>query len=101
MKTISTSIALRLNLVSVSEFFAKRGYVIHEQNDSSLHLSKPGTTFTTSLKRIPLELSFLVSDNQTDVSLAYGALVLFDTGDLKKETDRITEQIDQFRDELV
>ncbi|MBF0196914.1 MAG: hypothetical protein HQL32_04360 [Planctomycetes bacterium] len=62
---------------------------------------KPGSSFTISMKRIPLELSIELRETSSNISLSYGTWVLFDTGDLKKELARIVHQIEQNSHELV
>jgi hypothetical protein len=61
---------------------------------------KPGTIFTLSLKRAPLELCIRLRGDQTEVLLSYGMWVLFDTGDLKKELSRVVSQIDKYKHDL-
>ncbi len=100
MKSKSQTISYALNLSLCSDFFLQRGYYLHELNNSEIWLFKPGTSFTVSLKRIPLTLSIRLGDAQTEVSLSYGTWVLFDTGDLKKELSRIISQIEMHKQDL-
>ena len=101
MKPTTASIPFKLNLNLASNFLIQRGFYIHEHNDTELHMFKPGTAFTVSLKRVPIEISLRISDNQTDISLSYGTYVLFETGDLSKELTRIIDQLERFKEQLV
>ena len=56
-------------------------------------MKKPGSVFTSSGEKVPKELSIFFKNNETEISLKYDALVLFDTGDLQKELDRISNLI--------
>ena len=94
MKPISLSLDYPLEPNLCSEFFLKRGYYIQELTKNGLVMFKPGASFAGSLKRIPLELSFQFNEAATEITLSYGTWVLFDTGDLRKEIDRIASQID-------
>ncbi|WP_136063011.1 hypothetical protein [Pontiella sulfatireligans] len=101
MKPKSSILPFKLNLSLTAEFFLRRGFYIHEQNGNQLHLLKSGSALAITTKRIPLELSFKISEQGTEVSLSYGTFVLFDTGDLAKELKRIISQLEQFKEKLV
>lgn len=82
-------------------FFVRYGYYIHAEDKNTLELKKGGTTFTISGEKVPKELSISFKDNRTDLSLNYDTLVLFDTGDLQKELDKISNIINTNMNKLV
>lgn len=89
MKAKTTSFDQLLDKEKCVNFFVRYGYYIHTEDEGALVLKKTGTLFTFSGEKIPKELSILFKDNSTELSLKYDASVLFDTGDLQKEFDRI------------
>ena len=101
MKPASSKIPFKLNLSLTSKFLIQRGFYIHEENNTELDMVKPGSVFTSSVKRSPLDIRFRLSENETEISLSYGAFVLFDTGDLTKELTRIINQLEQYKQKLV
>jgi len=90
MKSKTTTFDQLLDKEKCINFFVRYGYYIHNEDDHALVLRKSGTVFTLSGKNMPMELSILFQNNGTEISLKYDALVLFDTGDLQKELDRIS-----------
>ena len=74
-------------------FFMLRGYYIHEESDRSLTMHRPGTIFTASINRTPLIVDVENIDKRTHLSLRYGTWILFDTGDLSKEVDRLKDAL--------
>ena len=90
MKSKTTTFDQLLDKEKCINFFVRYGYYIHNEDDRALVLKKTGSMFTSSGEKIPKELSIFFKDNGTEISLKYDALVLFDTGDLQKELDRIS-----------
>jgi hypothetical protein len=93
MNKRSVKINSKVPLDECIKIFLARGYYLHEKAADALILFKPGSAFTISIKRIPLELKIEIVNNDTMVSLKYGTLVLFDTGDLSKELSRLVRII--------
>lgn len=89
MRRRTTTIDQSLDKEKCIDFLAQYGYYIHKEDMHNLTLKKSGKTFTLLGKKMPLELSFSYRDIETKCSLKYDAFVLFDTGDLRKELDRI------------
>jgi hypothetical protein len=56
-------------------------------------MRKAGTEFTTAGEKFPKELSISFKNNETEIALKYDTFVLFDTGDLQKELDVISNRI--------
>lgn len=93
MKIQSKIIPHTLNLSSVTDFFIRRGYFIFDENESKINLYRQGTSFTTSLQRMPLKLSVEIQSDKSRFTLGYGCWVLFDTGDLSIELTRIVNTV--------
>ena len=93
MKSKTTSFDQLLDKEKCINFFVRYGYYIHTEEGHSLVLKKTGSVFTSSGEKIPKELSISFEDNGTEFSLKYDALVLFDTGDLQNELDRISNLV--------
>ena len=89
MKKKTTTFDQLLDKEKCVNFFSRYGYYTHKEDERDLVLKKAGTVFTFSGKKIPMELSISFRDSETEFSLKYDAYVLFDTGDLQKELDRI------------
>jgi len=90
MKAKTTTFDQLLDKEKCVNFFVRYGYYIHTEDERALVLKKTGTVFAFSGDKIPKELSIFFKDNRTELSLKYDASVLFDTGDLQKELDRIS-----------
>jgi len=90
-----------LNKEKCINFFIRYGYFIHTEDDKTLVLKKAGTEFTTSGEKVPKELSILFKNNETEVSLKYDTLVLFDTGDLQEELNLISNRMTTNMHDLV
>ena len=90
MKSKTTTFDQLLDKEKCINFFVRYGYYIHTEDERALVLKKTGTVFAFSGEKFPKELSIFFKDNRTELSLNYDALVLFDTGDLQKELDRIS-----------
>ena len=101
MKKQSEIINSKLSCEKCVSFFNRYRYFIHEESAEQLVLKKQGTSFTTSMARIPLELSFKFDDSSTKVFLKYDCFILFDTGDLRKELDRIIKIIEDNHKKLL
>ncbi|MCZ6898640.1 MAG: hypothetical protein O7F74_00230 [Bacteroidetes bacterium] len=93
MKAKTTKFDQLLDKEKCIHFFGRYGYYIHTEDDRALVLKKTGTVFAFSGEKIPKEVSIFFKDNGTEFSLKYDAFVLFDTGDLQKELDRISDLI--------
>lgn len=93
MKPKTTTFDQLLDKEKCINFFVRYGYYIHNEEERSLVLKKAGYVFTSSGEKIPKELSIFFKENGTELSLKYDALVLFDTGDLQNELDRISKLI--------
>lgn len=100
MKSKVQHLPYTLDLNLCSDFFFRRDYCVQESNETELLMFKPGTSFTSSIKRIALDLSIRLGDGQTEISLSYGTWVLFDTGDLKEEILKIASQIEKHKHDL-
>ncbi|SFJ22510.1 hypothetical protein [Olleya namhaensis] len=68
-------------------------YIKEDKNVSILN--KSGTTLTIEGRNMPLELSILFRDKSSEFSLKYDATVLFDTGDLQEELEKLTSGLMQ------
>ena len=90
MKSKTTTFDQLLDKEKCINFFVRYGYYIHSEDERALVLKKTGSVFAFSGENIPKELSIFFKDKGTEFSLKYDALVLFDTGDLQKELDRIS-----------
>lgn len=101
MKPKSTTFNQLLNKEKCITFFIRYGYYIHTEDDKSVILRKAGTEFTTSGEKVPKELSIFFKNNETQVSLKYDTLVLFDTGDLQDELDLLSTRITSNLNNLV
>ncbi len=92
MKT--KTLPINLDLSKCSDFFLRRGFYIHEENDFELTMIKPGSIWTMKFTNTPLKLSFTKIGGQTKISLEYNvSSFILDTGDLKRELERICAMI--------
>ncbi len=89
MRERSVNINGRISLDECIKVFLARDYYLHERTADALVLSRSGSAFAVSIKRLPLELKIAIVSDNTVVSLKYGTFVLFDTGDLSRELARI------------
>ena len=89
MKAKTTTFDQLLDREKCINFFVRYGYYIHTEDERSLVLKKRGSVFAFAGEKLPKELSIFFKDSGTEFSLKYDALVLFDTGDLQKELERI------------
>ncbi len=66
------------------------GFERRSTNNTEVQLRKPGTWFTMSVDKIPLQLT-LTEGAGSDIALTlrYDQFVAFDTGDLEAEADRL------------
>ena len=101
MKPKTTTFNQSLNKEKCVNFFIRYGYFIHTEDDKSLVMRKAGTEFTVSGEKVPKELSIFFKNHETEVSLKYDTLVLFDTGDLQIELDKISNIITTNMNKLV
>ena len=90
MKSKTTTFDQLLDKEKCINFFVRYGYYIHTEEEHALVLKKAGSVFTIYGEKMPKELSISFKDNRTKLSLKYDALVLFDSGDLQNELDRIS-----------
>ena len=93
MKKKTTTFDQLLDKEKCINFFSRYGYYTHHEDESILVLKKAGTVFTFSGKKIPMELTISFGDSETEISLKYDAYVLFDTGDLQRELDKIVNLV--------
>jgi hypothetical protein len=93
MKAKKTTFKESLNKEKCVTFFIRYGYFIHTEDDQSVVMRKAGTEFTTAGEKFPKELSISFKNNETEIALKYDTFVLFDTGDLQKELDVISNRI--------
>lgn len=101
MKAKTTTFKELLNKEKCITFFIRYGYYIHTEDDKSLVLRKPGTTFSMNGEKFPKELSILFKNTKTEIALKYDTSVLFDTGDLQEELDLISNRITTHINNLV
>lgn len=101
MKAKTKSFNQLLSKEKCITFFIRYGYFIHSEDETTLVMRKSGTEFTTDGEKFPKELTILFNDKKTEVSLKYDTFVLFDTGDLQKELDLISNRIEKNISNLV
>jgi len=82
-------------------FFIRYGYFIHTEDDKSVVMRKAGTEFTFEGEKFPKELIISFKKDKTEIALKYDTLVLFDSGDLQKELDLISNRITTNIDTLI
>ena len=75
------------------EVLEGEGYVRRMDGSDGVMLEKPGTRFAMSLKKVPMKAWVVERDGSLDLWLQYGTFVVFDTGDLDAEADRLAEAI--------
>lgn len=101
MKSKTTTFDQLLDLEKCINFFVRYGYYIFNEDHSAVVMKKTGSAFSFYGEKFPKELSIFSEDNKTEISLKYDAFVLFDTGDLQKELDRISNLITTNMNRLV
>ncbi len=62
---------------------------ITKKDEETITLKKSGTVITISGEDMPKELSIKYNEKNTEITLKYDAFVLFDTGDLQEELEKI------------
>ncbi len=93
MKSKKTIIPAPLNKDKCILFFSRQKYYVSHENNQTLTMKKSGTQITMNGEEFPKEMTLKFGTSNTEVSLSYDGLVLFDTGDLQKELDLITNDI--------
>lgn len=82
-------------LASARDAVRAEGFEEHATRDDRILMKRPGTNFTLSAQKFPLKLA-LVDEGpggNLELRLRYDAFVLFDSGDLEDEADRIVEVV--------
>ena len=74
------------------EVLEGEGYVRREDGNDGVLLEKPGTRFSTSVKKLPMKAWVMERDGSLDLWLRYGTICV-NTGDLDPEADRLAEAI--------
>ncbi|WP_282113839.1 hypothetical protein [Maribacter stanieri] len=70
-------------------FLTEYGFQITEKDKENIKLKKSGTVITISGEDMPKKLSINYNKKSNEVTLEYDAFVLFDTGDLQEELQKI------------
>ena len=70
-------------------FLTNYGFHITKKDEETITLKKSGTVITISGEDMPKELSIKYNEKNTEITLKYDAFVLFDTGDLQEELEKI------------
>ena len=70
-------------------FFNRHDFHYIKEDKNVSILKKSGTTLTIEGRNMPMELTVLFRDTSTEFSLKYDATVLFDTGDLQEELEKL------------
>jgi hypothetical protein len=73
---------------------ARQGFLEHDEGDEYAVLKKPGTNLTTRAHQFPLEATIEQKDASVELKLCYDSFVLFDTGDLQTEAERIARMLE-------
>lgn len=83
-----------VSLDTATRVMKAEGFEAQDANGDYARLRRPGTWFTMSLNKVPLQLTLAeTADEAVEMQLGYGTFVLFDTGDLEDEADRIAEVV--------
>ena len=93
-------IPFKVCLNSCVDYFLRRGYHVVDETSDSLHMFKPGSIFATSIKNLPMELTLIVQNSETTLSLKYGTWVLFGTGGLRRELSKLANAIISNKEKL-
>jgi hypothetical protein len=70
-------------------FLNDYGFEITEKVKATIKLKKAGRIITITGENMPKELSIKYNEKSTEITLKYDAFVLFDTGDLQEELEKI------------
>lgn len=70
-------------------FLTNYGFHITKKDKENITLKKSGTVITITGEDMPKELSIKYNEKSTEITLKYDAFVLFDTGDLQEELEKI------------
>ena len=76
-------------------FLTNYGFHITKKDKETITLKKPGTVITITGEHMPKELSINYNEKSTEIRLKYDAFVLFDTGDLQEELEKICSGLTQ------
>lgn len=78
-------------LDEATEALARNGFEVHVRNKHHVVLKRPGTTWTMSARRFPLDLSLATTrdGDGLHLRLRYDAFVAADSGDLERLTDEL------------
>lgn len=83
-----------VSLDAAAERLQHEGFEERKANAEYAELQRPGTRFTTSVDRMPLNLTVSTpSEEGVELRLRYGTFVLFDTGELEAEADRLAKRV--------
>jgi hypothetical protein len=76
-------------------FLTNYGFHITKKDKETITLKKSGTVITITGENMPKELSIKYNEKSTEITLKYDAFVLFDTGDLQEELEKICSGLTQ------
>jgi DNA-binding transcriptional ArsR family regulator len=92
-QTVSKTIE-NVSMDQAGKKLKKEKFIIKEESEYYLLFKRKGTIVTAEGKKSPLEAA-IIKETSTSIKLQlrYSTLVLFDTGDLKKELEYLSKKI--------
>ncbi len=94
-KTINSTVE-KVDFEDAKNSIISQGFELLTDEDNCSILKKSGTTLTLKGSKAPQKLWLVKRDDGVEVQLKYDVFVLFDTGDLQLELERLTEVIREY-----
>lgn len=83
-----------ISMAEAAERLLRQGFNEHDTGDGYALFKRLGTELTASSHKIPLEVALVKEpEGGIEMQLRYDTFVLFDTGDLETEADRIVRTL--------
>lgn len=82
-----------VSLAGAKDAMLRQGFVEHDVGEGYAILKKSGTGLTTKAHKAALEAALADEEGGLELQVRYDSFVLFDTGDLQDEADRIVRVI--------
>ncbi len=82
-----------VTLEDATESMLRQGFVEYDRGEDCVVVKRSGTQLTARGERFALEAALARNDGDVEMQVRYDTFVLFDTGDLEDEADRIARVV--------
>ena len=82
-----------VSLEDATEAMLRQGFVEYDRGEDCVVVKRSGTQLTARGERFALEAALARNGGDVELQVRYDTFVLFDTGDLEDEADRIARVV--------